>query len=120
MRQLGVRNFWLFVLWALYACVDIQRDRPKEFIEKERMALLLADIHLAESAGRLQVLPPEYSGNPDRWFSEILTYHNTDSAAFRRSYLWYSEDPTLMLELYEVVADCLKVNLEAPPEPIEN
>ncbi len=119
MRQLGGWRFWFLGLFAFYACVDLDRDKPKELIEKERMAGLLADIHLAESAARLQALPPKYSSDPDRWFAEILEYHNTDSSAFRASYLWYSEDPSLMLELYEVVADCLQVNAEAP-EATEN
>ncbi len=114
MKRLAAWAIWVVLFAALYACVDLERNQPKELIEKERMALLLADIHLAESAARLQTLPPKYSSDPDRWFAEILEYHNTDSSAFRASYLWYSEDPSLMLELYEVVADCLQVNLEAP------
>ena len=116
MRRLNIGLVLLGVFSSFEACVDVERTKPKAFIERERMAGVLADIHLAESAARLQVLPPEYSGDPDRWFEEILAYHKTDSSAFRTSYLWYSEDPALMLELYEMVADCLQVNLEAPAD----
>ena len=96
---------------AFFSCVS-DPDTPQDILEKQKLAEILTDIHLAEA----RVTKMNF-GSMDssvvifkKLQQDIWEKHSVDSALYKKSYAFYASNPELMTQLYEIV----KENLQEP------
>jgi hypothetical protein len=68
------------------------------------MVKVMSDIHLAKGARMAQLLPDEYTKNPDKMLQDILLANHTDTSTFNTSWLFYNQHPEMMENIYKDVA----------------
>lgn len=79
-----------------------------------KMAAIVADIHLAESAVALQGLTfQEALARYDRYEREIMRRYQTDTVAYRKSYQFYAGDSRRLADLMKQVTDTLNARQTA-------
>ncbi len=97
------------VLLLLLAC-QTDPDRPKDLIPKEKMTLILRDIHLGEQ--RVSGLGLRSQDSAMVVFQtlerRIYKKYGYDTAAYRRSYFYYASRPEQFQEIYRGVRDSLQ------------
>lgn len=97
------------VLLLLLAC-QTDPERPKDLIPKEKMALILRDIHLGEQ--RVSGLGLRSQDSAMVVFQtlerRIYKKYGYDTAAYRRSYFYYASRPEQFQEIYRTVRDSLQ------------
>lgn len=88
----------------LSGCVDDEKP-PKNTLSEEQMAVILTDIHLAESrVNRLQLKSLDSSIMIfNRLKSDIWKKYKVDTVAYRNSYSYYMTHPQQMTRIYEKV-----------------
>lgn len=97
--------FFLFII-ILSACSsnDKQVKIPENILSKGEMAAVMVDIHLLEASlnissyGRDQVVMNNINPN-----SDILKKNNITKEKFEESFVFYSENPVLFSEVYQLV-----------------
>jgi len=99
----------LFVL-GLTACSTTDESRPATIVSKEKMVLIMADIHLAEGI----ISSREYSKDSSLLlFTELenqtLVKYGVSQKEFKETYNWYTSHVEEYKELYRVVVDTLNV-----------
>lgn len=110
----------IFFLGLLaFACTD---SSNKSTLSKEKLALILADIHLAEAK-----INEKHIGSSDSalvLFQElqrgIFKKHGVDSALVNNSYDAYVKEPEEFLEMYEMVSEELSKtpNIQSGPKEL--
>ncbi len=97
------RGVILLSLW-LAACAS---PKEKEILSKEKLAMVLTDIHLAEAK-----INEKHIGSSDSalvLFQEvqrgIYKKHQVDSIQVNRSFEAYVKEPDEFLEMYQLVSD---------------
>ncbi|MBC7891447.1 MAG: DUF4296 domain-containing protein [Sphingobacteriaceae bacterium] len=97
------------VLLLLLAC-QTDPERPNDLIPKEKMALILRDIHLGEQ--RVSGLGLRSQDSAMVVFQtlerRIYKKYGCDTAAYRRSYFYYASRPEQFQEIYRAVGDSLQ------------
>ncbi len=98
----------LALLWALLACTD-DADRPDGLIPPEKMVLILRDVHLGEQQVSQLGLRSQDSSLVVFQTLERRIYkkYGYDTAAYRRSYLYYAARPEAYQQIYRAVIDSL-------------
>lgn len=84
-------------------------DRPKDLIPPENMVLILRDIHLGEQQVSQMGLRSQDSALVVFQTLERRIYkkYGYDTAAYRRSYLYYAARPDDYQRIYKAVIDSL-------------
>ncbi|MDX2303182.1 MAG: DUF4296 domain-containing protein [Microscillaceae bacterium] len=100
----------LFVFTGLVACAHLEEDSSGIY-PKEKMIQVLTDIHLAE--GRIEASGYRNidSARADykKQEEQIFKKHKLDTAKYRRSFVFYSENIASLSEIYTVIHDSLQI-----------
>lgn len=101
---------FLLLVLGLIACAPEKHSRPDEVISKEKMALILADIHQAEGIISVKNFSKDSSL---LLFAEIeqqlYDKHAVTKESFKESYNWYTANAQEYKDLYSIVVDTLSV-----------
>ena len=85
---------------------------PDSIIQVENMALILADIHLAE-ASMQELKTDSIRKHKDEIitaeYAKIFALHKVNYAQFKNSYAYYSDNPLLMNYIYKEVTHQLSL-----------
>jgi hypothetical protein len=111
-----MRNYkYLFFLGLLIlqACAGTE-SVPDNVISQDRMPAILADIHLVD--GNMYNIPQQQDsmykygmGN----YIAVLKKHHTDTAQFRRSFIWYTKNPDRLNDIYTEVTKTLQKKIDS-------
>lgn len=95
---------------SLWGCSQ-EENAPAGTYDQDKMAKILADIHLAESrVTRLQLKSTDSSIMIfDKLKSDIWKKYKVDTAVYSSSYAYYIKEPKKMKQIYDKVTK----NLEA-------
>jgi hypothetical protein len=74
---------------------------PSDVLPKERMALVITDIHLAEAEASLKTFPDTSSEKLN--FRKIFDKNNISKEQYDKSIAFYVDHPELLNEVYEQV-----------------
>lgn len=109
---LGV--LWLMTSWLL-ACTAPEDKEPEGLIDKERMANVLAEVHLNEARiSRLGLSSIDSSNMVYKHLEAgFLKKFGVDTASYRKSYIFYSSHPRDMVEIYNKVTQKLQKQLDS-------
>ena len=99
------RLFFLFFLISL----SCSKKPPADVLSTEKMTDIITDLQLADVAYKLELLPEVYKNQPQKYYLEILSAHQTDSATYNRSMIYYAENPQLLKKIYIGVEKNLQV-----------
>ncbi len=100
----------LFTVLFLWACTSEHKDLPEGVLAKDKMILVLSDVHLAESAVAYQELNRDTSIFLYRELeAQIFRKHGITRTDFLKSYAWYAEHIDEYKELYSTLVDTLNV-----------
>lgn len=104
------KNFLLaFFSIFLFACTDSDTIAvPDSVLAKEKMADVMTDIHLLEATLNLHVGSTDKLG-PDGKPINVNIYkkHQITKEQFDESYKFYTENPELLAEVYQLVLNKL-------------
>ncbi len=93
-----LRKYVFAGIILLAACQS--KKIPNDVLPPGKMTDIITDLQLADAAYKLQMLPAEYKDQPQKYFVEILASHQTDSATYNKSMLYYAENPKLLKLIY--------------------
>ncbi|MDB5273907.1 MAG: hypothetical protein JWO58_2274 [Chitinophagaceae bacterium] len=103
-------SFILLTVLCLVACMGTDNSRPDSVIPMDKMASILADIHLTEGIIATKEFPKDTSL---LLFSELenqlLEKRGVTKEQFKESYDWYTGHVEVYKELYTHVVDTLNV-----------
>jgi hypothetical protein len=99
--------FLLFIL--LTACAS-EPEPPKNLIPEEKMALIMADIHLLESKVKgIRISSDSAEAVFNHLEQKIFEKHNVERSAYVTSIKFYTDHPDRLHDIYQVVVDSLMV-----------
>ncbi|WP_232541074.1 DUF4296 domain-containing protein [Spirosoma endbachense] len=103
----------------LPSCQSAEDKRPENLIPEDRMANILTEVHMAESrVSRLGLRSIDSSNLAYKHLeNQIFKKFKVDTAAYSKSYTYYSSHPSEMEAIYKQVVDNLKKKTEAPKKP---
>ncbi|WP_234736482.1 DUF4296 domain-containing protein [Tellurirhabdus bombi] len=120
----------LSVIWVIgillfaWSCQTTSETTPSDVLPEDKMAEVLTEIHLAEAkASKLGVISADSTTLIyKRLESQIYKKHKIDTAAYFRSYRYYSSNPAKMADVYKQVTEKLQIQdslqrLKAAPTP---
>jgi len=97
----------LFILCSclLLACTDAEKVTvPDTVLQKEQMAKVMVDIHLLEATMNLNVAEAD---NSHPTSLDIFSKHSTTKEQYDESYLFYTQHPEILAEIYQLVLNDL-------------
>jgi hypothetical protein len=101
--------YTLFLAFALFSCgsPEIKSvDIPSDILPKDKMAIVILDIHLAEAEASMRTLPDSTS-TEKLGYQKIFDKHQVTRAQYDASLTFYIEHPELLNEVYEIVLNDL-------------
>ena len=101
-------NILFFSLLTFY--LGCKSDRvPDNIIQPDRMAGLLTEIHLTDGSmyNVMQVPDSLYKYGTAKYLLVFKTFH-TDSNQFKKSLQYYSQNPEMLVKMYEQISASLK------------
>lgn len=105
-------RLWYILLggWLLAACTATEDQQPDGLLPENRMADILTEVHLAEvRVSRLGLRSPDSSNVVYKHLEkQIFRKFKVDTAAYRKSYIFYSSHPQKMEAIYQRVTEQLK------------
>lgn len=110
-----MKYVWVFFgALLLYSCQDIEKvEKPKNLIPEQKMAEILTDLSLLNSAKNYNRKFLEETGlKPDEY---LYSKHNIDSAQLSQSTRYYAANQTRLEAIYKKV----KSNLESMQRDME-
>ena len=103
--------FSIFLLGLLFSCTSIENsevDVPANILSEEKMAKVMADVHLLEAALNIGSYSKDNlilnNVNPT---SDILKKNGVTKAQFDESFQFYTEYPQLLVKVYQLVLNDL-------------
>ncbi|MDA0199647.1 MAG: DUF4296 domain-containing protein [Bacteroidetes bacterium] len=123
-KLLSILLLWLLLITGFVSCTANTDDddghnkqtalseTSRNNVPSQKMAVILADIHLAEAAHELRTkLGPDSTclqPIPD-YYGQIFALHGVTAQQFKQTYYWYLNNPAELETLYdEVIAKCLE------------
>lgn len=104
------KNF-LFILLSffLFACTNPDSvSIPDSVLPEEKMAEMMTDIHLLEATMNIQVGNTDKMGPDGKAINfNIYKKHQVTKEQFEESYKFYTENPELLAEVYQLVLNNL-------------
>jgi len=93
-------------------------QKPEKLIPEDKMATILADIHLAEA--KVSKIGLNASDSTTLLYrhleKQIYAKHRVDTATYNQSYTYYSSNPDRMVELYKQVVKNLERLQKTKPD----
>lgn len=93
-------------------CISPEKEKEKqkktadfEVYDREKMADILFDLTLVESAYRLNMADADAMNKRDPVFRAILARHQTDTLTFDQNWLYYGGEPEDMAKVYALVTE---------------
>jgi hypothetical protein len=115
-RNQILRQLWSLLLlsWLLTACTAPEDERPDNLLSEDQMANILTEVHLAEArVSRLSLRSIDSSNLAYKHLeSQIFKRFNVDTAAYRKSYIFYSSHPADMEVIYKQVTEKLNKQVQ--------
>lgn len=120
MRQNQVmRCCWVAGIWLMMACTAPEDKRPDNLIDEDRMVDILTEIQVIEArTSRLSL------GSTDSAYiaykhqeNQVFRKFRVDTAAYRKSYIFYSAHPADMEAIYEKITARLTKRLNQKRKP---
>lgn len=104
--------FFIFIIMSIAIACNAGLEKPP--INRQKMAKILVDVHIAESAMQ-DLQNAEKKDSIGRiYYSKIFKIHKVSGADFDQSLKYYRKDPAKMETLYkEVIAELEKQDNEA-------
>ena len=116
-RYSFLRFVWTLLLsgWLATACTNPTDRKPADLIDEEEMARILTEIHLAEArVGRLGLTSVDSSQMAYKHMEkQIFRKFGVDTAAYRKSYIFYASHPENMEVIYKQVTQSLQKKIDA-------
>ncbi|HEY1024726.1 MAG TPA: DUF4296 domain-containing protein [Sphingobacteriaceae bacterium] len=110
---------FFFCLIFLVSCAG--EGEPKGLIDREKMVLVLTDVHLANAYTSTVMDLDTMKQITADYLHLVYKKHGIDSVRFKQSLKYYSEHPGILSEMYDQVLDRLekKDKKVAPAEQVE-
>ncbi len=88
----------------LFSCGEEKKEVaiPADVLPKEKMAMVITDVHLAEASADLKTLP-DSSSTEKIGFQKIYEKNQISKAQYDTSLSFYVNHPELLNEVYEMV-----------------
>jgi hypothetical protein len=100
----------LLFLFIMVSCTSEDKTVPTDLLAQDKMVLVLADIHLAESVVAAKELNKDTSLFLYRELEkQIFEKHAVTKSDFLKSFAWYTENVDEYKDLYTKVGDTLNV-----------
>jgi uncharacterized membrane protein len=102
--------FSVFFVVIFFGCssIDSPVTIPDDILSKEKMAEIMVDIHLLEATLNISTYSKDHvvmnTINPN---SDILKKNNITKQQFEESFEFYSQNPVLLTEVYQLVLNNL-------------
>jgi hypothetical protein len=108
MRQrLAMLKYFLCILGTVccFIACDGEQNPPADLLPKEKMADILADIHVAEARiTSMQLRSLDSSVLVfERMQQQIWKKHKVDTTLYRKSYTFYTSNPAYLSDIYDKV-----------------
>lgn len=100
----------VFSFLFVFACQKDEKPRPPQNqIPPEKMANILIDIHVQQSAVAMESLPPDSAKKVSKALQQqVFEKYDVADSTFRKNYNYYVETGE-MEQIYEIVVDSLGV-----------
>ena len=111
-QRVAILKYLLYILgvsWCFLAC-DSEEKPPSDLLSEDKMADILADIHVAEARVTTMQLRSLDSSVLvfERMQEQIWKKHDVDTSLYRKSYTFYTSNPTYLTEIYDKVEQRLE------------
>lgn len=90
----------VFSFFLFFFFISCNKKPPAAVLPTEKMIEIITDLQLADAAYKLEMLPEGYKNQPQKYYVEILRTHQTDSAIYNLSLVYYAENPQLLKKIY--------------------
>lgn len=96
-------NILILIASVEVGCTDHRNDIPQDIIPKEKMIMVMADIHLLEARIQMDNLGYNDSSRAIAYsgYQYIFKKNNIDAKVFKRSFDFYVDHPVLMADMYK-------------------
>jgi hypothetical protein len=116
-RYSFLRYLWTLLLggWLATACTNPTDRKPAGLIDEGEMAGILTEVHIAEArVSRLSLTSIDSSQVAYKHMEkQIFKKFGVDTAAYRKSYVFYSSHPANMEVIYKQVTKNLQKKIDA-------
>ena len=116
-RYSFLRYLWTLLLggWLAIACTNPTDRKPEGLIDEDKMADILTEVHMAEArVSRLGLTSVDSSQVAYKHMeNRIFKQFGVDTAAYRKSYIFYSSHPENMEVIYKQVTQSLQKKIDA-------
>ena len=105
---------WCLLVGGLLTSCGLSDDKPKNLVDTDTMAKILADVHVAETrVSRLGIASVDSSNLVYKQLqSRILRKHGVDTSTYEKSYVYYSSHPREMEAIYKEIVAKLEAELD--------
>jgi hypothetical protein len=98
------RFFFVISLFFLISCKQNKPDEiPENILAKDKMILVLTDMHILESAINLNLVSANFTANDSVMFYNVFENNHTSKKQYEESLNFYKSHPKLLNELYDSV-----------------
>ncbi len=97
----------LVVVLAVSACKEEKPVIPADVLQPKQMAVVLADIQLADASIQIRSLTATDSTKliAVAYYKEVFQKNNLTQESFSKSFSWYQQHPDMLATVYESVID---------------
>ena len=110
-------HLWSLLLsgWLIMACTSPEDKAPDGLIPEDQMVNILTEVHIAEArVSRLSLTSIDSSNIAYKHLeNQIFRKFGVDTAAYRKSYIFYSSHPQDMEAIYKQVTENLEAKITA-------
>jgi len=102
----------LLLLILIFSCISKEPSVPGDIIPVEKMAVILADIHLAQAGVNFPAKRDTIIRAAN--YSMVFHIHSTDTAQVEKSLTFYKQHPVLMNRIYDrVIEELSRIQAES-------
>lgn len=100
----------IFLVWLFFSCNNSSEKRPPNLVSKEKLALVLADIHRMEgTVNGMSIQNSDTAGFIFRKLeAEIFKKYDLDTAAYFQSYKYYLVNSDDFTDIYKNVVAIIR------------
>ena len=103
-------HYFASVLFILFiGCASPEVQIPETVLTPEQMMPIMVDIHVIEGARNGAIMLGDTNGIED-YYAKVYEKHGITEDQFKSSFAFYSDNPTVLIPIYEEVLDSLKAN----------
>lgn len=103
-----MRKFFLTALVIVFACSP-DKNEPQDLIPKEKMIVLLTEVHILEAKIKGLKIRPSDSANVvyDHYEKMLFADFNISQEQYQRSFNYYVDNTQEFKKIYDAVVDTL-------------